>query len=214
MPDVQPLYPTRSGAGSQLGQTIYRRASPPAMVLGVTPTGVEVAANAAQAMGAQFDVIVTAQVRLDDVGIVGAVAEDADAVLDPEFEPRFATMEKLRDAIDQARRTVKTERLLFRGQRPLRSVEGMHVIILDGHATSPWNLLAAADAVHAMGPRRVVLGAAVGTQPVQERIRARRFEFVCPSVVMDPQGHPKPFGDPQDPSAERLRSIVIAREAA
>jgi len=49
---------------------------------------------------------------------------------------------------------------------------------------------------------------------VQNRIRARRFEFVCPTLLKDPSGHPKPFGDPQDPSAERLRSIVVAREAA
>jgi len=34
------------------------------------------------------------------------------------------------------------------------------------------------------------------------------------SVVLDEAGHPRPFGDPQDPSAERLRSIVVARQAA
>jgi hypothetical protein len=32
--------------------------------------------------------------------------------------------------------------------------------------------------------------------------------------VLDPAGHPHPFGDPEDPSAERLRSIVVARQAA
>lgn len=214
MPDVEPLYPSRSGAGSQLGQQIYRRTSPPTIVLGVTPTGVEIAANAARAMVCQFDVIVAAHVRLDDLGVVGAVAEDADAVLDPEFEPRFAIMEALHEAIDKAHRAVKTERLLFRGQRPLRSVEGMQVIIVDGHATNPWKLLAAAEAVRGMDPQKILVGAPVSTQVVQERIRARRFEFVCPSVIMDPAGHPNPFGDPKDPSAERLRSIVIAREAA
>ena len=214
MADVQPLYPTRSGAGSQLGQQIYKRTSPPTAVLGITPSGVEVAANAAQAMGAKFDVIVTAHVRLENLGIVGAVAEDADAVLDPEFEPRFAVMEALQEAIDKAHRAVKTERLLFRGQRPLRAVEDMQVIIVDGHTTNPWKMLAAAEAVTAMGARRVVLSAAVSTQGVQERVRNRRFEFVCPSVILDPAGHPNPFGDPQDSSAERLRSIVIAREAA
>jgi len=211
---VEPLYPTRSGAGAALGGQINRWISPPALVLGVTPTGVEVAANAAKAMGCGFDVIVAAHVRVGDLGIVGAVAEDHAAVLDGDFQPRFGMMDYLDEAIDKARRAIKTERLLFRGQRPLRSVEGMNVILVDGHATSPWKLLAAAEAVEKMQPPRMLLSAAVATIDVQNRIRARRYQFLCPAVVNDPGGHPKPFGDPQDPSAERLRSIVIAREAA
>lgn len=214
MTEVQPLYPTRSGAGSQLGGSLYKRLTPPAVVVGVTPSGVEIAAHASKAIGAQFDVIVTAHVRLENLGIIGAVAEDHDAVLDPDFAPRVGLMDALNEAIDTARRAVKTERLLFRGQRPLRPVTDMEVIVVDGHATSPWKLLAAAEAIRALEPRRVLVGAAASTQAVHERVRARRFEFVCPSVVLDPAGHPKPFGDPQDPSAERLRSIVIAREAA
>jgi len=208
------LYPSRSGAGAQLGAQLHRRTSPPTVVLGVTPTGVEVAANAAKAMGASFDVVVAAHVRLEGLGIIGAIAEDSHAVLDKDFHPRFGLMDALNEAIDKTRRAIKTERLLFRGQRPLRSMEGMNVVIIDGNATSPWKLLAAAEAVQLMRPARVVIGAPVGTQAVQSRISARRYEFVCPAVVLDPGGHPRPFGDPQDPSAERLRSIVVAREAA
>jgi predicted phosphoribosyltransferase len=210
----QALYPSRAGAGAELGVQLNRRTSEPIVVLGITPTGVEVAANAAKSMGCQFDVIVTAHVRLADLGVVGALAEDADAVLDVNFQPRFGMMDALNEAIDKARRAVKTERLLFRGQRPLRSVEGANVIVVDGHPTSPWKMLAAAEAISHLGALRVLAGAPVGTQDVQNRVRARRLEFICPTVVKDPDGHPKPFGDPQDPSAERLRSIVVAREAA
>jgi predicted phosphoribosyltransferase len=209
-----PLYPSRAGAGAELGVQLCRRASHPTIVVGVTPTGVEVAANAAKAMGCGFDVIVAASVRLGDLGVIGAIAEDADAVLDASFQPRFGMMDALNEAIEKARRAIKTERLLFRGQRSLRSVEGMNAIVVDGHPTSPWKVLAAAEALREMGPQRVLIGAPVGTTDVQNRIRARRFEFVCPTLVNDPGGHPQPFGDPQDPSAERLRSIVVAREAA
>jgi len=120
----------------------------------------------------------------------------------------------LSEAVDNARRAIKTERLLFRGQRPLRSVEGSNVIVVDGAVTSPWKLLAAAEAVRKLSPAFVLVGAPVATLAVQNKIRGRRLEFVCPNVVDDPAGHPRPFGDPQDPSAERLRSIVVAREAA
>jgi predicted phosphoribosyltransferase len=212
--DVEALYPSRSGAGAELGAQLYKRLTPPTVVLGVTPSGVEVAASAALAMSTEFDVIVGAHIRLEGIGIVGAMAEDADAVLDPEFQPRFGMIEALDEAMERARRAIKTERLLFRGQRPLRSVEGANVIIVEGHATSPWKVLAAAEAIRDQRPKRIFIAAPVGTEAVESRIRARRFEFVCPTIVPEPTGHPRPFGDPQDPSAERLRSIVVAREAA
>lgn len=208
------LYPSRSGAGSTLGRQLYQRVRQPVVVWGLTPTGVEIAAAAAEAMKCKFDVVVASHVRIDETQIVGAMVEDAEAVLDSEYAPSFSSLEKLEEAIDRSRRAIKQERLLFRGQRTLRDVAGSSVVIVDAQVTNPWKLLAAAKCAAAMAPSSVVLAAAVATQHVQETIRARRIEFVCPSVVMDPEGHPRPFGDPQDPSAERLRSIVVARQAA
>lgn len=211
---IAPLYRSRSGAGADLGRQVYKRVRPPFVVVGVTPTGVEIAASAAKALDVPFDVIIAAHVRMEGLGILGAVAEDANAVLDPAFQPRFGVVAALNEAIERARRVVKTDRVLFRGQRPLRSVAGMDVAVVDGHLTVPWKLLAATEAILEDHPRHVVVAAPVSTQSVQERLRARRLDFVCPTVLADPAGHPRPFGDPDDPSAERLRSIIIAREAA
>lgn len=208
------LYPSRAAAGALLGRLLVQRCPSPVALLGITPTGVEIAANAAQAMSCPFDVIVGAHVRLEGVGLVGAVAEDASAVTDPDFSPRFDAMQALEEALDQARRAVKTERLLFRGQRPLRTIEDMNVVLVDGNLVSPWKALAAAQVAQEQGARKAWIAAAASTQAVQERIRARQFDFVCPSVVLEAAGHPRPFGDPLEPSAERLRSIVVARQAA
>jgi predicted phosphoribosyltransferase len=193
---------------------LIKRCDPPLVLLGVTPTGVEIAASAAKGTSSTFDVIVGAHVRLDKHGIIGAIAEDADAVIDRQFLPKFDLLESLNEAIDRARRAVKSERLLFRGQRRLRTIEGLNVAVIDGHAVAPWKLLAAAHSVHALGAQRIFVAAAVATQAVKERVFAYKYEFVCPTVVLDETGHPHPFGDPADPSAERLRSIVVARQAA
>jgi predicted phosphoribosyltransferase len=209
-----PLYPSRAAAGSTLGRLLVKRCEPPLILLGVTPTGVEIAASAAKGTASTFDVIVGAHVRLEGRGIVGAIVEDADAVIDRQFEPEFALLDPLNEAIDRARRAVKSERLLFRGQRQLRDLAGENVVVIDGHATSPWKLLAAAHGAHVMGAARIFVAAAVTTQAVKERVFAYKYEFVCPTVVMDPAGHPHPFGDPHDANAERLRSIVVARQAA
>jgi predicted phosphoribosyltransferase len=109
---------------------------------------------------------------------------------------------------------VKTERLLFRGQRPLRSLDDVNVVVVDGQLVSPWKALAAAAAAQQLGALKVFVAAAACTQAVQERIRARKYDLVCPTVVLEPEGHPRPFGDPVDANSARLRSIVLARQAA
>ncbi len=210
----EPLYPSRATAGATLGRLLYQRCISPVVVLGVTPTGVEIAAKAAQAMSCKFDVVVGAHVRMEGLGIIGAVAEDGDAVLDQEFQPRFGLLDALNDAIDRARRAIKAERLLFRGQRPIRDFRDHDVVITEGQLLAPWKVLAAARAAQAQGARRVIVAAAVATQTSKERVVAHKYECVCPTVLLDPSGHPRPFGDPEDPSAERLRSIVVARQAA
>lgn len=197
-----------------LGRSLNQRFQPPVVLLGISPTGVEVAAAASKAMNCGFDVIVGAHVRMPELGIIGAIAEDGDAVLDPDFSPRFGMIEALEEAIEHSRRAIKTERVLFRGSRTMHSVVDSIAIIVDGQIVSPWKVLAAAEYCRAQGALRVAIAAPVSTQQAQERIRNRKFDFVSPSVLMDPGGHKRPFGDPVDPSAERLRSIVVARQAA
>ncbi|MDH4045017.1 MAG: hypothetical protein OEW06_11205 [Gemmatimonadota bacterium] len=212
--EAPPLYPSRSYAGATLGRLLYQRCEPPLVLLGVTPTGVEIAASAAKGTASAFDVIVGAHVRLGDHGIIGAIAEDAEAVIDRMFQPGFDQMDPLHDAIDRARRAVKSERLLFRGQRQLRSLAGENVVVIDGQAVTPWKLLAAAHSARAAGAARIFVAAAVTTQAVKEKVFAYKYDFICPAVVLDPVGHPRPFGDAQNAGAERLRSIVVARQAA
>ena len=209
-----PLYPTRSGAGAFLGRQLSQRILRPALLLGITPSGVEIAAAAAQAMGCHFDVVVAAHVRMEGLGIIGAIAEDASAVTDSEFQPRFGMMEALDEAMDKARRAIKTERLLFRGQRALHALSETNVVIMDGNLTSPWKALAAVEAARTAGALTVAVAAAASTSVVQEHLRNRRVTLICPAIVMDLAGHANPFGDPVDASAERLRSIVVARQAA
>jgi uncharacterized Zn-finger protein len=59
-----------------------------------------------------------------------------------------------------------------------------------------------------------VIATPVATQDAAERIYARRLEFVCPSIVTDKAGHPSPYGDMAGDTPERLRSIMIAHQAA
>src|SRR5689334_5711034 len=210
-PKPAPLYPTRSGAGALLGQQLAARGYIGCILLGITPEGVEIAANAAKAMGAQFDVLVASFIKLgSNLAPIGAMAESAPAEMDPDFQPGMNLLEKLQSAIDESRARVRQDLVLYRTQRPVKPLAGRNAVIVEGQIVYPWKALAAAKAAEALGPNRVAIATPVATESAADRIRARTYEFVCPSVIMDPTGHPSPYGDAGGDSPERLKSIMIA----
>jgi putative phosphoribosyl transferase len=209
------LYPTKSGAGALLGEQLAARGYRSCVLLGVTPEGVEIAANAAKAMGAQFDVIVSSFIKLgSNLAPVGAMAESAPAEMDPDFQPGMNLLERLQSAIEESRARVRQDLVLYRTQRPVKALKGLHAVIIDGQVIFPWKVLAAAKAVEQLGAQRVAIATPVATELSAGRIRARQYEFICPSIVTDDSGHPSPYGDSTGDSPERLRSIMIAHQAA
>jgi len=214
-PSRPSLYATRSSAGALLGQQLAARGYQSCILLGITPEGVEIAAHASKAMGAQFDVIVASFIKLGaNLAPVGAMAESAPAEMDPDFQPGMNLLEKLQAAIDDSRARVKQDLVLYRTQRPVKSLQGRTAIIVEGQIVYPWKVLAAAKAAEGLGAREVVIAAPVATQAATDRIRARLYALVCPSVTMEPEGHPSPYGDAGADAPERLKSIMIAHQAA
>jgi len=214
-PPRSSLYPTRSAAGAALGQLLVAQGYVSCLLLGVTPEGVEIAANAARAMGATFDVIVASYIRLGaNLAPIGAMAESAPAEMDPDFQPAMNLVEKLQSAIEESRARVRQDLVLYRTLRPIKRLDGRQIIIIDGQVLYPWKVLAAARAVTALGARRVALATPVASQQAADRIRARGFEFVSLNVLPDDAGHPSPYGDAMSDSPERLKSIMIAHQAA
>jgi putative phosphoribosyl transferase len=214
-PKRDSLYPTRSAAGALLGQQLAARGYLGCLLLGITPEGVEIAANAAKAMGAQFDVLVAAFIKLgSNVAPIGAIAESAPSEMDPDFQPGGSLLDKLESAIDESRARVSQDLILYRTQRPVKPLKGRIAVIIDGQVVYPWKVLAAAKATDQLEAKQTVIATPVATQAAAERITARSYEFLCPTIVMEPQGHPSPYGDMAGDTPERLRSIMIAHQAA
>ena len=209
------LYPTKSSAGALLGQQLAARGYTSCILLGITPDGVEVAAHAAKAMGAPFDVLVAAFIRLgSNLAPIGAMAEDSPAEMDPDFQPGMNLLEKLQSAIDESRARVRQDLVLYRTHRPVKKLAGRATVIVDGQVIFPWKVLAAAKAAERLGARHLAIATPVATEAAAERVRARQYPLVCPSVVVDPRGHPSPYGDAAGETPERLKSIIIAHQAA
>src|SRR5438046_9128414 len=123
----------RSPAGALLGQQLAARGYIGCILLGVTPEGVEIAANAAKAMGAQFDVLVAAFIKLgSNLAPIGAIAEAVPSEMDPDFQPSGALIDKLSAAIEESRARVSQDLILYRTQRPVKAVAGKTPATVDG----------------------------------------------------------------------------------
>src|SRR5256885_15464261 len=142
-PKPASLYPTRSAAGALLGQQLAGRGYIGCILLGVTPEGVEIAASAAKAMGAQFDVLVAAFIKLgSNLAPIGAIAEAVPSEMDPDFQPSRALIDKLSTAIEESRARVSQDLILHRTQRPVKALAGKVAVIVDGQVIYPWRVLA------------------------------------------------------------------------
>src|SRR5256886_4362397 len=162
-----------------------------------------------------LDVLVAAFIKLgSNLAPIGAIAESAPSEMDPDFQPSGALMDKLASAIDESRARVSQDLILYRTERPVKKLAGRIAVIIDGQVTYPWRVLAAGKAAEQLGAKQVVIATPVATQAAADRIAVRRYDFVCPSIVMDAQGHPAPYGDVAGETPERLRSIMIAHQAA
>lgn len=210
------LYPTRSAAGAALGQLLAAQGYVTSLLLGVTPEGVEIAANAAKAMGGSFDVLVASFIRLGaNLAPIGALAEFAGrAEMDPDFQPGMNLVEKLESAIEESRARVRRDLVLYRTQRPIKKFEDRQLIIVDGQVLFPWKVLAAARAVTELGGKRIAIATPIASVTAAERTRYRGYEFICPNVLPDDNQPPVPYGDALGDSPERLKSIMIAHQAA
>ena len=152
------LYPTRSGAGALLGQQLAGQGYQSCILLGITPEGVEIAAHAAKAMGAQLDVIVASFIKLgSNLAPIGAMAESAPAEMDPDFLPGMNLLEKLQAAIDESRARVKQDLVLYRTQRPVKNLQGRTVVIVDDVLYTGRTIRAALDELADFGRPRLIL---------------------------------------------------------
>jgi predicted phosphoribosyltransferase len=68
--------------------------------------------------------------------------------------------------------------------------------------------------VETLGAQKISIATPVATESAADRIRARQFDFICPTIMVETEGHPQPYGDAGGDTPERLRSIMIAHQAA
>jgi putative phosphoribosyl transferase len=156
------------------------------LVLALPRGGVPVGFEVAHSLGAELDVLVVRKLGMPGhpeyaigalaSGGVRAMNEDAPDIGAPALA---AIVEREVAELTRRERT-------YRGEAAPLSVEGRTVILVDDGLATGATMRAAARAVRAQNPRRVVVAAPVGARDTCESLRADADEVVCAAM-------PEPF---------------------
>lgn len=178
----------RRDAGRRLANLLAGYAAEAPVVLALPRGGVPVAYEIARKLNAELEVLVSRKVGVPwhrELGI-GAVAEGGHVHVSPDV---LATAglgeEQLAAAIDAERDEVAVRVRRFRGDRPRVPLGGRTVILVDDGIATGGTVMAALAAIHAAGPRKVVLAVPVAPRDTLDALASEVDEVVCPLVPVD-----------------------------
>ncbi len=173
------VFTDRRDAGRRLAAALahLREASP--IVLAVPRGGVVVGREVAAALGAEMEVIVPRKLRspYNPELAIGAVAEGGATVLDEMAHgvgAAYLEQETEAQVAEIARRVRE-----YRGGRPIPSLAGRTVIVLDDGIATGATLIAALRAVRAAAPAHLVAAVPVAPPESVARLAGEADEVVC-----------------------------------
>lgn len=181
------IFKDRVDAGQALGERLLGFAAVGPLVYGVARGGVIVAAEVALAIGGRLDVLAPRKLPHPDNEevAIGAVAEDGAVFLDDWVRPGGTVSQIYIDTAGQEAAAESARRVaLYRDGRAPLPATGQTVILVDDGIATGLTLLAAAAALSAQRPQKLVIAVPVAPTPIPQAIRRVADELV---VLTQPQ---------------------------
>ncbi|HEY7502940.1 MAG TPA: phosphoribosyltransferase family protein [Gemmatimonadales bacterium] len=180
---AQIRYRDRAEAGARLADALNRYRGQRPVVLGIPRGGVPVAAAVARGLDGELDVVVARKLgapRHEELA-VGAVTADGGRYLNQDIVAALdVSDEYLRQVTDQQMREARSREQRFRGGRAARPLEGRTVILVDDGLATGATMRAAARAVRARRPARLVIAVPLGSADTCEALAAEADDLICP----------------------------------
>jgi len=166
-----------AGEGNRYLHSVAGGAVTRAVVLGIPRGGVEVAAEVAQALGLELDVVVAAKVGApgNPEFAVGAVAADGEVHVNP---AAALPAEEVRRLSGPAHAKVTRALGLFRAGRGPLDLEGRVAIVVDDGLATGLTALAAVGYLRRLGAERVVLAVPVTPRDTAQMLAGYVDELV------------------------------------
>lgn len=172
----------RSEAGQRLAALLDGYARPDAVVLGLPRGGVPVAAEVAERLGADMDVILVRKLGLPghEELAMGAIATGGAVVLNDELMAQLpvdpATVETVRQREQQE---LERRERAYRNDRPMPNLKGREVIVVDDGLATGSTMRAAVAALRQYEPDRIVVAVPVAPPETVAILGREADEVIC-----------------------------------
>jgi putative phosphoribosyl transferase len=184
-------YRDRADAGKALATRLkssHRWRHP--LVLALPRGGVPVAAEVAAALNADLDVLIVRKVGLpwQPEVAMGAIASGDVCIRNPQIlRATRVSDDEFLEVVHQERRELARREQLYRGDRPLPSMAGRTVILVDDGLATGSTMRAAIAAVRGFHPAEVIVAVPVGAADSVAEMGCLAEEVICLAT-------PEPFG--------------------
>lgn len=195
----QPVFQDRLAAGQELAKRLEAYKGPNTIVLAIPRGGVPVGFAVARGLAARLDVIIPRKIPIPwnpEAGF-GAVTADGTTVLNEQMVEQLGlSQQKVKELAADVQREIRRRLSVYRGDRPLPSLEGKTVLLVDDGLASGFTMMAAIKSVRKSKPARVVVAVPVTPYNSAELIRplvddlvslvvARTWSFAVASYYRD-----------------------------
>ncbi len=177
----QAIFENRHDAGRRLAAELREYNDQSVVVLAIPNGGVPVALEVASALKANLDLIISRKIPmpLNPEAGFGAIADDGTIILNEEAIRRIdLSRQQIEYEASKVRAEIKQRSILYQGNRPLVTVNGRTVIIIDDGLASGFTMIAAVESVRHRRPKEIVVAV-----PVASAMALKQLEKVADKVV-------------------------------
>jgi putative phosphoribosyl transferase len=179
----------RTDAGQFLATKLTAYASrPDVLVLALPRGGVPVAFEVAKALSAPLDVFLVRKLGVpgQEELAMGAIASGGVRALNQEVVEMLHIPEGVIAAVaDEEQRELERRERAYRGDRPVPSMRGCTIILVDDGLATGSSMRAAAAALRQRGPARIVVAVPTAAPETCSELKTEVDEIVC-AITPDP----------------------------
>jgi len=175
-------FESRAEAGRLLGRELAERQMTHALVLGIPRGGVIVAAEVAEALGGELDIVLTRKLGAPGNSelAIGAVGEDGQVVLNDRLAEAVGASRKYIDfSRVEALAEISRRAQVYRQARPRATAAGRTVVLTDDGVATGATMQAAIWALRGQRPERLIVALPVGPDDTLRRLAEDVDELIC-----------------------------------
>lgn len=169
----QALFENRQDAGQKLATVLGQYQGRSTVVLAIPNGGIPLAVEVAVALEADLDLVITRKIPipLNPEAGFGAVVDDGTIIVDEDMARRLGlSPEQIDYQVSKVRAAIRQRSLLYHRDRPLTTIAGKTVIIVDDGLASGLTMVAAVESVRRRRPKEVIAAAPVASASAMERL--------------------------------------------